>query len=397
MERFTYLDWAATTPLCEEAAEAMRPYLISGCDNLVLGGNANSLHTSGRSAFRALEEARARIARALQVRRPDEIVFTSGATEADNAVLFGVVSACSKRAKQKGMRDFVPHVITTTFEHDAILAPLRVLEARGVAVTRLAPTRQGFIEGEALAQAMRDNTVLVSVMAVNNEIGTVQPIEQLARIAHDHGAFFHSDMVQALGKLPLNVGKLDIDAASFSAHKICGPKGVGALYLRTKTPFDPFLLGGGQEAGRRSGTQNVCGAVGFAAACDVACAGVETEASRLRQLRDYLYEQLCALPGVRASVAVAPGSTRHAPHVVNVLVSGFESETLILRLDFSGYCVSGGSACSSHSLEPSHVLHALGITADEALGSLRVSMGRYTTRDDVEGFLAAFNKALNWE
>ncbi|MEF9841398.1 MAG: aminotransferase class V-fold PLP-dependent enzyme, partial [Raoultibacter sp.] len=203
-----------------------------------------------------------------------EIIFTSGATEADNAVLFGVVSACVKRAKQQGKRDFVPHVITTTFEHDAVLAPLKVMEARGVEVTRLAPTRQGFIEPQSLQEALRDNTVLVSIMAVNNEIGTIQPLQELAHLAHEAGALFHSDMVQALGKMPVDVRALDIDAASFSAHKICGPKGVGALYMRNKTLFEPFLLGGGQEAGRRSGTQNVCGAVGFAAACKLACSEV---------------------------------------------------------------------------------------------------------------------------
>ncbi|MEF9925054.1 MAG: cysteine desulfurase family protein [Raoultibacter sp.] len=397
MGTYTYLDWAATTPLGEAAAAAMQPYLVPGRDNIAFGGNANSLHSAGRAAFKALEEARAGVARSVGARRADEIIFTSGATEADNAVVFGLVSAATHAAHQQGKRDFVPHVITTTFEHDAILAAACALEARGVAVTRLAPTRAGFIDPETLRAAMRDNTVLVSIMAVNNEIGTIQPLAPLAHIAHAGGALFHSDMVQALGKYTLDLQALDVDAASFSAHKICGPKGVGALYLKARTPFDAFLLGGGQEAGRRSGTQNVCGAVGFAAACAVACADAEAESARLRPLRDHLYARLCALPGVRPSIAVAPGSTDHVATIVNVLVEGFESETLILRLDFSGYCVSGGSACSSHSLAPSHVLAALGISNDDALGSLRISLGRYTTREDVEGFLEAFNKALNWE
>ncbi|MEG2863834.1 MAG: cysteine desulfurase family protein [Eggerthellaceae bacterium] len=397
MGAYTYLDWAATTPLGEAAARAMEPYLVPGRDNIVFGGNANSLHSSGRAAFKALEEARALIARSLGARRPDEVVFTSGATEADNATLFGVVSALARQAKQQGRRDFVPHVITTAFEHDAILAPSKVLQSRGVEVTLLTPTRQGFIDPASLRAAMRDNTVLVSIMAANNEIGTIQPLEELVSIAHAGGALFHSDMVQALGKCAINLEALGVDAASFSAHKICGPKGVGVLYLRANTPFDPFLLGGGQEAGRRSGTQNVCGAVGFAAACEAACADVEAEAARLRNLRDYLYASLIALPGVRSSVEVAAGSCDHLPTIVNVLVEGFESETLILRLDFSGYCVSGGSACSSHSLAPSHVLNAIGITHDEALGSLRISMGRFTTREDIDGFLIAFNKALNWD
>lgn len=395
-EKPVYLDWAATTPLCQEARDAMAPYLEPGMDNLPWGGNANSLHGVGRSAFAALEDARTRIARALGARRPDEIVFTSGATEADDAVVFGIVFACRQIMRQRGEKDFVPHVVTTSFEHDAVLAPAARLESWGVEVTRLAPDRDGFVSAEALKEAMRENTVLVSVMAANNEIGTVMPIAELAKVAHDGGALFHSDMVQLLGKLPVDLRALDVDAASFSAHKICGPKGVGALYLRAGTPFDAYLLGGGQEGGRRSGTQNVCGAVGFAAACEWACAHVGEERERLSALRDRLCRELSSRAGVELTVPVSDDG-RHLPNIVNVLVDGLESETLILRLDMDGVCVSGGSACSSHSLEPSHVLRAIGVDRDKALCSLRISMGRFTEESDVDAFLEAFDKALEWE
>ena len=204
-------------------------------------------------------------------------------------------------------------------------------------------------------------------------------------------------MVQLLGKAPVGLEESGVDAASFSAHKVCGPKGVGALYLRSRTPFVATALGGGQESGRRSGTQNVCGIVGFAAACSAACGALDTEPERERALRDRLYRELEKRPGVHASIPVPEGSVRHLPNIVNVLVDGFESETLILRLDMKGVCVSGGSACSSHDLGPSHVLRALGVDADAALGSLRISLGRYTSEADVDEFLAAFDAALAWE
>ena len=371
----------------------MEPYMVPGLENLAVGGNANSLHASGRAAFSALEDARISLMRDLGARRPDEIVFTSGATEADNAALMGIVSACAFRRKQRGEKNFVPHVITSSIEHDAVLAAVRVLEKRGCEVTVLAPDRQGLVEVSSLTAALRENTVLVSIHMVNNEIGSVQPIAELAAAAHAAGALFHTDAVQALGKEPVDLGELNVDAASFSAHKIGGPKGSGVLYLRAGTPFDPFLVGGGQESGRRSGTQNVCAAAGFAAACHAACAMQESEAMRLRGLRDRLYERLGALDYVHPSVKVEQGSGNFAPHVVNVCVDGFESETLILRLDMKGVAVSGGSACSSHSLDPSHVLKAIGISDDRALGSLRISLGRTTGPEDVEAFLTAFEES----
>ena len=256
----------------------------------------------------------------------------------------------------------------------------------------------GFDGGDDLTfeAVLDEDAVLVSVQAANSEVGSIQPIAALARAAHGAGALFHTDAVQALGKAPVDVGAWGVDAASFSAHKVGGPKGVGALYLRARTPFEPQAIGGGQESGRRSGTQNVAGAAGFAAAVHAACGLQERAAARLSALRDRLYAGLAAHDAVEATVDVAPGSVEFLPNIVHVLVRGLESETLILRFDLRGFGVSGGSACSSHSLAPSHVLHALGIDDDRAHGALRISMGRYTTERDVDAFLGAVAGVLDW-
>lgn len=391
-----YLDYAATAPLGEEAAAAMAPFQVPGPAGLAVNANANALYGAGRAAFDLLEGARRRVARCLGARRPDEIVFTSGATEADDAALVGLVGAARQKRRLAGRGEDPVRVITSAIEHDAVLAPCRRLEAAGVEVVYLRPNRQGFVEARALEEALNGDTVLVSVQAANSEVGAIQPIGELAALAHSVGALFHTDAVQALGKVPLNMDELGVDAASFSAHKIGGPKGVGALYLRARTPFEPYLLGGGQESGRRSGTQNVAGIAGFAAACEVAVASVEDEAARLRALRDCLYASLTALGGFRATVEVDAGSRDFLPNIVHVLADDLESETQVLRFDQLGFCVAGGSACSSHSLEPSHVLRAMGINGDEAYNALRVSLGRYTTEEDIDAFARAAEKVLNW-
>lgn len=394
-EDYIYLDYAATAPLCEEAALAMQPYQVFGRAHLAAGGNANSLHSVGRSAFEQMERCRREFAKCVGARRPDEITFTSGATEADNAAILGLADAQFNRRKRSGGGNFTPHVIVSAIEHDAVLAPAKRLESLGYRVTRLAPNRQGFIEIDTLRAALDADTVLVSIMMANSEIGSVQPIADMAKLTHAHGALFHTDAVQALGKINVNVTDLDVDAASFSAHKVGGPKGVGALYLRARTPFTPFMLGGGQETGRRSGTQNLCGIVGFTAACAAAVSMQAAEWERLSALRDGLYERLTQIRGVRATVKVEKGSASYLPNIVHVLVDGFESETLILRLDTMGIGVSGGSACSSHSLEASHVLRAMAIDSDRAHGALRISMGRYTTESDIEALLTALPSRLS--
>lgn len=390
-----YLDWAATTPLRPCAVEAMRPFLRPGMEGLIAGGgNANSLYRVGRTAFKALEGAREDLARLIGA-RPNEVIFTSGATEADNAALFGIVDALMMQADHEGDHDCVPNVVVSSIEHDAVLSAARVLNGWGADITFVEPDKNGFVTPEALSKAMNEHTILVSVMAVNNEVGSVMDVSALAKVAHSKGnhgkgAVFHVDATQALGKVPVNVREWGADAMSLSSHKVGGPKGVGALYMKTRTPFSAQIVGGGQESGKRSGTQNVCGVVGFVAAAKQAVSEQSAEADRLRGLRDACYEGLCSLSGVKATVACERGSLSFAPHVVNVTVEGIESETLILRLDNEGFCVSGGSACASHSLDPSHVLAAIGISRDRALTSMRASFGWETSEQDVQSFVDTF-------
>ncbi len=394
MSQLVYLDWAATAPLSPAAADAMRPFLEPGVKGLEAGtSNANSLYEVGRTAFRALEESREAVARSLGA-RPDEIIFTSGATEADNAALFGMVDALMMRAEQEGDHECVPQVVVSAIEHDAVLKAAETLNHWGAEVTVVAADSSGHVTPEALKEALNGRALLVSIMAVNNEIGSVMDIPALAKVAHDAGALFHVDATQAFGKVPISVREWGVDALSVSSHKIGGPKGVGALYLKARTPFTAQLVGGGQESGRRSGTQNVMGAVGFAAAAREVTQSLEENAQRLTELRDYLYDALTEHPNVSPAVKVEKGSSRYSCHIVNVLVRGIESETLILQLDRRGFCVSGGSACSSHSLDPSHVLSAIGVSRDDALGSMRVSLGNSTTREEVEAFVRAFAEVV---
>lgn len=390
----TYLDWAATAPLCQSAHDAMMPYMTPGVEGLLSGtGNANSLYEVGRVAFRALEQARETIARSIGA-RPDEIIFTSGATEADNAALFGIVDACMMKAEQSGDHECVPQVVVSSIEHEAVLEAAEVLGRWGAQVTYVDPDSSGHITPEALQEVLTDRVMLVSIMAVNNEVGSVMDIPALAQVVHKAGALFHVDATQALGKIPLSVKQWGVDALSLSSHKIGGPKGMGALFLKARTPFTAQIVGGGQESDKRSGTQNVMGAVGFAAACQAALTDFDTQASRLRELRDECYARFAKYDKVTATVLVEKGSTVYAPHIVHVLVKGIESETLIMQLDRLGICVSGGSACASHDLDPSHVLRALGISRDDALGALRLSFGRDTTVQDIEKFFAAFDEVI---
>ena len=390
-----YLDWAATAPLSFAACEAMKPFLVPGVSGFEAGGaNANSLYTSGRNAFRVLEKARKDIAHVLGAKRPFEVVFTSGATEADNAALFGMVDALMLQADHEGDHECVPEVVVSSIEHDAVLQAAHVLNQWGAQIRMVKPDSSGHITPEALESVMSEHTILVSVMAVNNEIGSVMDIASLAEVAHRFGALFHTDATQALGKVTCKVDEWGVDALSISSHKIGGPKGVGALYLKERTPFSPQIVGGGQESARRSGTQNVMGVVGFAAACVEADVNLEREAARLTELRDYCYKELLETGRAQSVVPVGTGDTTYAPHIVSVVVPGFESETLILRFDNEGICLSGGSACSSHSLDPSHVLTALNIEKDTALSALRVSLGSDTSKEDIDAFLEAFKRIV---
>jgi cysteine desulfurase len=407
-----YLDYAATAPLRPEVFDAMRDWLTVGF------GNANTLYREGKQARRALDGARATVARCIGA-NPTEIVFTSGGTESNNALIAGITQAVRDRqGREKGGN----HVASTAFEHHAVLEPIQALRRKGYEVSLVEPSRDGLITPYAFGKALRPDTVLASVMAAQNEIGTVQPVAALAAIAHSNGTLLHTDAVQALGKLAFDVEGLKVDAASFSAHKIGGPQGVGAFFLRRQTPFAATLLGGGQEGRRRSGTQNIAGAVGFAKALELAERERGQEAARLAALRDPRAAALCALdgritltipltpapgtgagaaPGAGAGAApgagagAAPGAgAAHLPTILSFLVAGFESETLIMRLDDAGFSLSGGSACSTGSLKPSHVLAALGLPREKAYGVLRVSLGHTSTKKQIDAFIEAFANAL---
>jgi cysteine desulfurase len=367
--RMTYLDYAATTPVDARVVEAMLPYLTESY------GNPNSLYALGRDGFRALEGAResfgARIGAA-----PAEVVFTGCGSESDNAAVVGIAHA----AKAKGS-----HVVVSAFEHHAVLEPAKALGKQGFRVTVLRPREDGIVHAEDLAAVVTPETVLVSVMHANNEIGTVQPLRQLADVAHGVEAYFHTDAVQALGKLDWDAGELGVDAASFSAHKLYGPKGVGVLYLRRGTPFEPLIVGGGQEGRKRSGTQNVAGAVAIAKALEIMDVERAGETPRLTALRDRVIDGILSMPNTQLNGA---RDVPRLPNIANLVLKGVEGESMLLQLDNKGIAVSTGSACSSGSLEPSHVLLAIGCPAEVAHGSLRVTVGRFTTDEDIEYLLA---------
>ncbi len=385
-----YLDYTATTPLAESAVAAMRPYLSEHF------GNTNALYHEGRAAFSALEQARAEIARQVGARMPREIIATSGGTESNNTVLYGIALASREKPDMKKRT----RIIVSSIEHQAILAPAQRLKHFNFSVEYIVPRNDGLIHPADLIALIgsEQDVLLVSIMTVNNELGTIQPIKELSAIAHQEGALFHTDAVQALGKIPFDVRALTVDAASFSSHKVYGPKGVGALYIKEGTPFVPLILGGGQEGGRRSGTSNVAGFVGFAAALKETLSSQTAELVRLQALRNYLVENLERLnPSPVFPVALPEReeeTLRMVPHIVSCMFPGYESGTLVQRLDAQGVCVSGGSACSSHSLEPSHVMRALNIPTRTALGLMRISLGRKTTIAQINTLIVALEKTL---
>ncbi|MDR1775721.1 MAG: cysteine desulfurase [Actinomycetes bacterium] len=364
-----YLDYSATTPLDTRVLEAMQPYFTEHF------GNANSLYKIGRDAYHALEDARTRFAAGIGAAQPSEVIFTSGGTEADNAAFFSVL----RRIAPDG-----GHIVTSAYEHHAVLEVAEWLGKHGYELSIVSPRADGRVHADDLQAVLRDDTKLVSIMHSNNEIGAINDLQGLAAVAHAVGAVVHTDAVQSLGKVPFNVGELDVDMASFSAHKIHGPKGVGALYLKRGTAFDPLIKGGGQESRRRSGTQNVAGAIGFARALELMLEERDSEYARLSVLRDKLLSELTGrLENTQATI----DSGERLPNIAPLLINGVEGESMLLQLDNLGWSVSTGSACSSGSLEPSHVLLAIGVPQVIAHGSLRVSMGRDTTEADIEEFI----------
>ena len=369
-ERFIYADHAATTAVTDTALAAMLPHFTRDY------GNPSSLYRFAQEGKTHLEEARAQVAACLNA-KPEEIYFTSGGTEADNWALRGVAELMALKGKKTG------HIITSAIEHHAILHTAQYLEKQGYEVTYLPVDREGLVDPAAVEQAIRPDTILISVMAANNEIGTIQPIAEIGAIARAHKVLFHTDAVQAVGHIPVDVEGWNVDLLSLSGHKFGGPKGIGALYMRKPLRLPALIQGGGQEKGRRSGTENVPGAVGMAAALKEAVDRLPEESARLTALRDKLIAGLSKLP--YASLTGHP--TKRLPGTASFVFEGVEGEALLLHLDAKGICASSGSACSSASLDPSHVLLSIGLPHAIAHGSLRLSLGPDNTEEEVDYIL----------
>ena len=365
-----YADNAATTAMSPAAIEAMFTCIRQS------DGNPSSLHSAGQRAAETLAEARGRIAAHLGC-QPSELIFTSGGSEADNQALRGAAHLGAAKGKK--------HIISTAFEHHAVLHTLRRLEKEGFTVTLLDVHENGLVTPEQVRAAIRPDTCLVSVMYANNEIGTIQPIAEIGRICREAGVLFHTDAVQAVGHLPIDVQAQNIDMLSLSAHKFHGPKGIGALYLRKGIPLEPLIEGGAQERGRRAGTENLPAIVGMAAALDEACAHLAEDTARLIPLRDKLIAGLSRIP----HGALNGDPVRRLPGNVSFCFEGIEGESLLLLLDDKGICASSGSACTSGSLDPSHVLLAIGRVHDVAHGSLRLSLGADITEEEVDYLITA--------
>jgi len=369
-----YLDFNATTPVDPAVLDTMLPYLAADF------ANPSSIHTPGQRARAAVETAREQVA-ALIGAKPPEIIFTSGGTESDNHAIFGSVAQPLLAVQRKESATLAPHIITTATEHEAVLNACQALEKQGVAITYLRASRNGLIYLNELCEAIRPETVLISIMHANNELGSVQALEDIGHIAAENEITFHSDAVQSVGKIPIDVRILRLDLLSLSAHKIYGPKGVGALYIRGGTKVQQLLYGGHHQRGFRPGTENVAGIVGFGKAAEIARHSLVEDAKRLSALRDQLEQGLLAkIPAARANAATAP----RTPNTTNITFPGLEGEALLIALDLKGLAVSTGAACSSGAVEPSHVLTAIGLSADDARASLRFSLGRHTTPAEID-------------
>ena len=374
---FVYADNAATTSVSKTALEAMLPYLTQNY------GNPSSLYSFGQKAAEALQSARETVAGCINA-DPREILFTSGGSEADNQA---IVSA-AKLGARKGRK----HLISTRFEHHAVLHTLAKLEKEGFEVTLLDPHADGVIRLEDVEAAIRPDTALVTVMFANNEIGTVQPIAEIGALCRSRGVPFHTDAVQAAGHMPIDVKAMNIDMLSMSGHKFHAPKGVGVLYARRGMVLTNLIEGGAQERGKRAGTENVAGIVALAAALKESCEHMEENTARILPMRDKLFAELAKIPHSKINGSLA----HHVPGTVNMCFEGIEGESLLLLLDDNGICASSGSACTSGSLDPSHVLLSLGIPHELAHGSLRLSIGEYNTMEEMEYIIETVPKAVQY-
>ena len=377
MLKTVYVDNAATTAMSDKAIEAMTPFLKG------VYGNPSSLHTVGQVAKEHLEDARARIAKCLNC-DSREIYFTSGGSEADNQAI--------RSAAINGARKGKKHIISTAFEHHAVLHTLKKLEKEGFEVTYLPVHADGLITADEVAAAIREDTALVTVMFANNEVGTILPISEIGAACHAKGVVFHTDAVQAVGHIPVDVQAQNIDMLSLSAHKFHGAKGVGALYCKRGIPLNTFIDGGAQERNKRAGTENLAGIASMAAALEEACANMEENAKKLSALRDRLIEGLLKVPHSKLN----GDRKKRLPSNVNICFEGIEGESLLLLLDAKGICASSGSACTSGSLDPSHVLLALGLPHEIAHGSLRLSLSEYNTAEEVEYIIEEVPKVVEY-
>ncbi len=371
--RKVYLDNAATTALSPKVLEQMMPYLTT------IYGNPSSPHSFGQEARKGVDHARDQVAKALNA-LPEEIIFTGCGTESDNTVLFGVAERYAKKGN---------HIITTNVEHHAILHTCEALEKRGVEVTYLPVDENGMVTGEQVANAITDKTILVSIMFANNEVGTIMPIAEIGKVCRERGVLFHTDAVQAVGHVPIDVKAMNIDMLSLSAHKFHGPKGVGALYMKKGIRLPSYVMGGAQERNRRAGTENVAGIVGLGAAIALATQTLEESAARMTRLRDKLIAGIAQrIPEVKLN----GHPTMRLPNNVNYSIKYIEGESILLMLDMNGIAASSGSACTSGSLDPSHVLLALGLSHEVAHGSVRLTLSDETTEEDIDYVLDVLPK-----
>jgi cysteine desulfurase len=363
-----YLDYAATTPTDPEVVKAMEPYFFKEF------GNPASIHAEGQAAKKAMEDAREELADFLGA-DPAEIIFNSGGTEANNTAIEGVAYALEKKGN---------HIITSAIEHHAVSEPCKFLEKRGFKTTCVGVDKNGLVSPEEIKKAITDKTILISVMHANNEIGTIQPVAEIGRIAREKGVYFHTDAVQSVGHIPVKANDLNVDLLSLSAHKFYGPKGVGALYVRKGTRLERFLHGGDQERGRRASTQNIPGIVGLGKAIELCAAKMDAEVKFQTDLRDRLIKEI---PRRIPEVSLNGHPTQRLPNNVNFSIKYIEGESILLNLDMLGIAASTGSACTSTSLEPSHVLLAIGLPHEIAHGSLRLTIGRWTKKEDIDYLL----------